>query len=195
MQDFHSMASELYDSLRGRFVNFIRSRFGQLDDEEIDDIYNDAFMAAYDNIQAGRVADDTKWDAYIMRIGYNQATTTVKKKAIFVGPRQHDDEDDEEQAERRWDIAVSIGDALGGDDEDEQEKQQKIDVLLRELAKLKPPCATILTDYYFGGLSLGEIMDELRFSSIANLKVKKMRCMESARKLIGTALANLSIAI
>ena len=192
MQDFHSMASELYESLKGRFVNFIKSRFAQLDDDDINDIYNDAFMAAYDNIQAGRVADDTHWGAYIMRIGYNQATTVVKKKSIFVNPQRPDDDDDEEQAERRWDNTISLADALGSED-DEQEKQQKIDTLLQELEKLKPPCATILIDYYFGEMSLTEIMEALGFTSMANLKVKKMRCMDSARKLLSVAFKQLAI--
>ena len=47
-----------------------------------EDLYQQAFLAVYENLQAGRVREDTSWSSYIIQIGLNLATKGLRHSGI-----------------------------------------------------------------------------------------------------------------
>lgn len=193
MEDYSQIVNDWYASLRNTFVNFIHSRFSNLDFDEIQDIYNDTFMAIYNNLQQGRVKSDTKWKSYIFQIGINMALSKSKENGKLVRPNERNNDDDVDSQER-FETGITFNTLISEDDMAEK-KQLINDILLREIASLPEPCETILKDFYFGGFSMSEIKDEIHYQTNDSVKAMKNRCMNRLRNRIKTTFMFLDITV
>jgi len=57
-------------------------------------------------------------------------------------------------------------------------------IVIAELACMKPPCKSILEQYYVGNLSLKEIALSLGYKSAQSVKVQKYRCLKTLKDKI-----------
>ena len=189
MNSYQKVINEWYTSLREPFFNFLKKSFPGLTDDDINDIYSDTFVAIHDNLQRGRVEAGTRWKAYIFQIGYNQALTALKHKGRLV--RDTTTDEDEDERESGFETLLSLSSLLP-DEEDELLRQEKIDVLNREIAALNFPCDTIIRDYYYGRLSMAQIKDEINYKSEDSVKSMKNRCMGRLTERVKAAFERLS---
>ena len=97
METYEEIVSRWYSELHDPFVNLIKSRFNGLFFDEIEDIYQETFLAVHENLHRGSIEADTNWRAYIMRIGLNQTMTYCKAKGKFVTASQAGGDDDDER--------------------------------------------------------------------------------------------------
>ena len=95
METYEEIVSRWYSELHDPFVNLIKSRFNGLFFDEIEDIYQETFLAVHENLHRGSIEADTNWRAYIMRIGLNQTMTYCKAKGKFVTASQAGGDDDD----------------------------------------------------------------------------------------------------
>ena len=70
-ENYEEVVRKWYNKVKPLFQNVLRNRFVNISSDTIEDLYQDAFMAVYENIKAGRVSDKTSWSAYIIQIGLN----------------------------------------------------------------------------------------------------------------------------
>ena len=78
------------------------------------------------------------------------------------------------------------------EEEDNETKTQQLAIIDREIKYLPEPCETILKDFYYGGFSMNEIMDDIHYQSTNSVKVMKNRCMKKLKERIMLALKTLN---
>ena len=186
MEDFSQIVTNWFVSLRNPFINYIHKALPVLGLDEIEDIYSEVFIKAIRKIlMEGNVASGTKWKAYIFKIGYNMAVNKAKQSSRFIQAIESTSDDDIDD-NNRFETYISLKDVV--EEEDNETKIQRIAILEREIRYLPEPCETILKDFYYGGLSMNEIMDEIHYQSTNSVKVMKNRCMKKLKERIKLAL-------
>ena len=49
---------------------------------------------------------------------------------------------------------------------------------------LGEPCKTIITDFFYGGLTMEEIAEKMGYTNAANAKNQKYKCFKRFKKLV-----------
>ena len=184
MEDFSQIASNYYISLRNHFINYIHKSIPVLSLDDIEDIYSEVFIKVRKSLLDGKVASGTKWKSYIFKIGYNLAVNKAKQASRFIKPVESSDDDIDES--KRFETYISINEMK--EEEDNETKKHQLAIIDREIKYLPEPCETILKDFYYGGLSINEIMENIHYQSTNSVKVMKNRCMKKLKERIMLAL-------
>ena len=196
MSDFYEVVNDWYDRLREPFINYIASRFSNLDTGDIEDIYNDTFMSVFDNLKQGTVAPDTNWKSYIFRIGYNQVLTHTKAQAKMLHPTDQDDGDEDDNGSvRQWEKIASLNDMLDEFQLDPADKEKMVTAMNSIMMAMPEPCRTILPDFYYNGMSLDEIKDEIGYSTTDAVKTQRYKCFQRLQKAVRSSLEFMGLSI
>lgn len=192
MEEYNQIVNDWYVKLRSFFINNIHSKYPNLYIEDIEDLYTEAFIAVRDNMIKGRVASDTNWKSYIFRIGLNMAANKSKQESKKVQAIEQNDDDDLDPHEK-FQTKLSLNDLIDEDD-DKEALEQRFEIIMREIKYLPEPCETILKDFYFGGFSLTEIMEEIHYKTTKAVKAMKYRCLTKLkdRVMIACKMFNLT---
>lgn len=185
MEDFSQIASNYYISLRNHFINYIHKSIPVLSLDDIEDIYSEVFIKVRKSLLEGNVASGTKWKSYIFKIGYNLAINKAKRTSRFIQPIESSSDDDIDES-NRFETYISLNEMK--EEEDNETKTQQLAIIDREIKYLPEPCETILKDFYYGGLSINEIMENIHYQSTNSVKVMKNRCMKKLKERIMLAL-------
>ena len=182
MNDFQQIVAQCYEELHGQFKALILSRFSGMSADDVEDLYHETFMAIYDNLHKGRVAEDTKWKAYILSIGLNLANNLSKGQKRMV-PMETPDDDDGHPVERFANLPSleSLVEEMTGELE---ERERLITKLNEMISEMKDPCSTLLRDFYYNDLSLAEIRDEMGYASIEVVKTKRYKCFDRLKRRV-----------
>lgn len=181
--EYNDIVRRFYEELKPLFVNYLRKNF-PLDYDEIMNIYTEVWIDVRSNIRRGKVGSGTKWKAYILKMGINQASKIVSRKK----PVDSLDDDKfnraafEQQYAEEKEAEISIY-------EDPEMKA----VLNAELSYIPDPCNKILKLYYFEELSMTEIADTMNYSSSRSAITTKNRCMEKLKARVINAVRSLGI--
>lgn len=183
--NFSTIVEQFYAQLMPWFMSTMRGRYPSLKDEDIEDLYSDAFMAINRNLLDGRVLPNTNWRPYILTIGINLANKRLgRDREIPVGPMNNDDADEKEKLDKLWNL-------LGAYDDDLQatERHQIQEITAMVVSQIPEPCATILKSFYYYDLSMKEIAEELKFKDSTVAKTRKNQCMNQFTPRLVNALA------
>ena len=71
--EYTGIVRQYYEELYRPFINLLRSRYSDLSADIIEDLYHDVWIDVRTNILSGRVEKNTKWKAYIFKIGLFKA--------------------------------------------------------------------------------------------------------------------------
>ena len=169
-QKDESTIIELYNEHKDAFFGFLRKDFSSLDEDNLQDLYQEAWYAVYRNIKDGRLLQLTSTlKTYLFQIGRNQAISLVKKLNKM--------NSDEEVRDDGWDDE---------DIDDIEDVQAKKSLILRKAVDmLSESCRKIMKLFYFEMKKLDEILYLLDdYSSKDALKTKKYKCMKRLEKLV-----------
>ncbi|MBR2145907.1 MAG: sigma-70 family RNA polymerase sigma factor [Muribaculaceae bacterium] len=191
MEKYNQIVNEWYVGLRSLFINYIHKRLPALRIEDIEDVYTETFIAVRQNLLNNKVASGTNWKAYIFQIGYNMSINKMKQESKLVQASDRPSDDDVD-ADEKFQTQMSLQDLID-DSDDKEQAEQRIAVLRREMTYLPEPCETILKDFYFGGFSMAEIMDEIHYNSVASVKSMKNRCMNKFKERVRVAFKMLNL--
>ena len=99
-ETYQDIVLQWYNKVRPLFVNTLRSRFCELDYDTIEDLYQESFLAVYENLQAGKVRENTSWQSYIIGIGIKQAFKLLRHKTETIYEYDNSDADGQLQISR-----------------------------------------------------------------------------------------------
>ena len=170
-ESYEDIVRQWYNKVRPLFVNTLKKRFSQLDYDTIENLYQDAFLAVYDNLQARRVREDTSWSSYIIQIGINLAT----KELRHVG-KTSDNEEGRKEISRTGEKLLS---ECFDEDETMYQNVDALSLLGEELNYTPEPCNTIIRLYYYAKMSMEDIATAVNFKNATTAKSKKSQCMKS----------------
>ena len=181
--DYSIIVQQFYEELKPLLMNYIRKNF-ELDYDDIMDIYADVWIAVRSNIINGKVEKDTKWKAYILKMGWNQANKLKHRRQDMV----HIDAEEfnSDAFEREYTEGVEAEKSIYTD-------PQLTAILAAELSYIPDPCNKILKLYYYDHLSMLEIADSMNYSNQNSAKTTKNRCMDKLKARILNAVRNLGI--
>ena len=167
--NYEDIVRDWYNRLRPAFLRRLTQQYPSLTLGDAENLYQDTFIAIYDNLLADRVRQDTSWDSYIMTIGLNLANKAMRK--------------------------LSVTDNIGSEDDEncKNATAHKVESLLKsmpgeELTHTPEPCASIIRYFYYEGMSMDEIADEIGYRNAQTAKAKKSQCMTDLIKRVTDAL-------
>lgn len=175
-ESYEDIVRQWYNKVRPLFVNTLKNRFSQLDYDTIENLYQDAFLAVYENLQAGRVREDTSWSSYIIQIGINLATKELRHTGMTDSIYESDNEDG------RKEISRTVEKLLSECFDEDVTMYQNVDALSllgEELSYTPEPCNTIIRLYYYAKMSMEDIATAVNFKNATTAKSKKSQCMKS----------------
>ena len=181
--DYDNIVHQFFEELKPLFVNYLRKNF-TLDYDEIMNIYTEVWIDVRSNIQRGKVEKGTKWKAYILKMGWYQASkvSTRRTRIPSIDDESFNRQQFEEEYQRQKEAETSIY-----EDPDMQA------VLAAELSYIPDPCNKILKLYYFDELSMTEIADTMKYTSSRSAITTKNRCMDKLKERVKNAVRRLGI--
>lgn len=183
--NYEDIVRDWYNRLRPAFLRRLTQQYPSLTLGDAENLYQDTFIAIYDNLLADRVRQDTSWDSYIMTIGLNLANKAMRKLSVTDNIGSEDDENCKNAT------AHKVESLLKSMPEDEISLSDNLEVqslLGNELTHTPEPCASIIRYFYYEGMSMGEIADEIGYRNAQTAKAKKSQCMTDLIKRVTDAL-------
>lgn len=190
MNDYLEIVRRWYVELRTPFAALLGSRYGGLSEAEVEDIYQDVFLAIHRNLAEGRVAADTNWKSYVLRIGLNMASNAWRGKHEWRVEDISRSGDDESAPSAQFVDMPPLPILIEQATDDPAEQETRIAAVNKAFDDLGEPCSTLLRDFYYNDLSLAEIRDEMGYNNTDTVKSKRYKCFARLKRLVMDRLDN-----
>lgn len=180
-ESYEDIVKKWYKKLRPNFIDNLMEKYkgSKMRLEDAENIYQDVFIAIYENIEKGTVRENTSWSSYIMTVGLNMATKKYRGFNKTVALTEKDSSDDDETSEVLAKEVVKEIQKLSTEEPELYQDPEAQALLGEELIHTPEPCASIIRYTYFSGLKDKEITEELdRYNSAQAVKAKRYQCMK-----------------
>ena len=152
-QDSGLLFKKIYEENRDKFLNFAR-KYNLSNDDNID-IYQDAYIAFYNNVMQGKIQEFTSSiSTYLFSIGKYLIFDKLKKNNKTINP------DFDLSIVREKEALVDPNFEL-----DQQELTTEQVLLKKYFKSLGKKCQELLTLFYYRGYTINEIMDSANYNS------------------------------
>lgn len=163
-----------FEKERGKALAVLKNRLS-ISTEDAEDIYQDACIALFNNVQNGKLQTltcslSTYFTQICLNMGYNfvnrgQSTTSFDQ---LLDNNQYD-----EYGLAQLEAVLGLGDGLSSEQT----------VMMRDIVQDLPyPCEDILWAYYGDDLNMKEIADLIGFNGADSVKSKKSQCMSKLKE-------------
>lgn len=161
----------IYEDNRPKFLNFAK-RYN-LPEDDVIDIYQEAYIAFYDNVMNGKITSFTSSiSTYIISIGKYIIFDTLKKNKRTIRP----------------DFDISI---LRDKDElvdhleiETEELTTEQELLYKHFSALGTKCKELLDLFYYRGFTIKDILEHTDYNTENVIKSTKSRCMKTLKERI-----------
>lgn len=168
---------EVYEGNRDLFLNFAR-KYG-LGDADILDIYQDAYIVLYENIQNGKLVElKSSVATYLISIGKYKILERLRKKKKRVDTNKF------------LNVIEDVDSSLESFELVHEELTQKQQLLQHFFKALGEKCKAILTMFYYKKYNIKQIMTEGGYNSENVVKSQKSRCLKTLREAIEKSQSN-----
>lgn len=163
--------NRIYSELRAGFFAYIHVAVQLITEEELEEVYNDSFLALCNNISSGKLQSLTcSLQTYINQIGRNKAISLLRTK-------------DNTTELPDYEIGFpNSGFDMADDDETDVEMQEEVYRIVQEFDCDK--CRKILFGFYWQHLSLETLAQLIGARSADVVKTEKSRCMKRLREKV-----------
>lgn len=163
-----------YEDNRSLFFNFA-TKYG-VEANDAMDIYQDAYVVFYENVQSGKLAElRSSISTYLIGIGKYMILDSLRKKKQKV------------RSEILLSKVQEVDDTIGDFDLDKEPLNPRQALLQRKFEKLGEKCKVILTLFYFKKYSLKQIMKAGNYNSENVVKSQKSRCLKTLKDAINNS--------
>ena len=161
----------VYEQNRERFIRFARKY--SLGDDDILDIYQDAYIAFFENVQKGKLTElKSSIATYVTAIGKYKILERLRSRSKNA------------PVENRLQVVGEMDQSLDAF-ELEQEPLSPQQLLLRQhFERLGEKCREILRMFYYRGMNIKEIKTAGNYNSENVVKSQKSRCLKTLREAI-----------
>ncbi|MBV6643949.1 MAG: sigma-70 family RNA polymerase sigma factor [Cyclobacteriaceae bacterium] len=129
-------------------------------EEEAQDVYQEALIAFWQKAASGKLVLTSKISTYLYSICQNQWRKELDRKSRL--SREEKD----------------------GNEYQSYEEDETFRIVMQCIGELGDPCKSLLTYYYFDGMSMTDIAKKLNFANQDTAKTKKYKCKKRLDSLI-----------
>lgn len=164
----------VYEVNRNTFLNFAK-KYG-LGTEDVLDIYQDAYVALYENIQNGKFTElKSSLSTYLISIGKYMILEKLRKNKKTV------------KSESILEVSQDVDETLENFEVVETSLNPRQQLLHTHFERLGEKCKTILKMFYYKKYSIKQIMEEGGYNSENVVKSQKSRCLKSLKDAMKNA--------
>lgn len=148
----------LYKKHYRMMVNVVIKNSGT--EAEAQDVYQEALVAFWQKAASGKLVLTSKISTYLYSICQNLWRKELERKSRLA----HEEKD--------------------GEDFQKFEENQNLQIVIECIKELGETCQSILTYYYFEGLSMTDIAERMGLANTDTAKTKKYKCKKKLDSLI-----------
>ncbi|MEO8934769.1 MAG: sigma-70 family RNA polymerase sigma factor [Xanthomarina sp.] len=164
----------IYEDNRKKFLNFARKY--HLPQEDIIDVYQDAYIIFYNNVMEGKIEEFTSSiSTYLFSIGKYLIFDKMKKNSKTINPD--------------FDLSLIRGkeEFIDPNLEMDRDSLTTEQVLLKKhFGTLGNKCQELLTLFYYRGYSIKDILEIGEYANENVIKSAKSRCMKTLKERINS---------
>lgn len=160
----------LYETYRKPFIKWASYTYN-LDVETAEDVYSDAVIDVYQNVQSERYKkkSTTSFKSYLFEVGKYKILNIFSKSKMA-----------ESHSENVYTHNYSHLNVLQDTAQQRKEMVQNVKLLM---SLLDEKCKKVLTLYYFHNMSMDSIAGEMNFKNEDVSKNKKLKCLKRLQEL------------
>ncbi|MEQ8239831.1 MAG: sigma-70 family RNA polymerase sigma factor [Cyclobacteriaceae bacterium] len=148
----------LYQKYYKMMTNLVLKNNGT--EEEAKDVYQEALLAFWKKAASGNLVLTSKISTYLYSICMNQWRKELERKSRL------------------------SREEVDGEEYQGHEDNERLKIVMSCIGELGDVCKKILTYYYFEGLSMNDIAENLNFANTDTAKTKKYKCKKKLDSLI-----------
>lgn len=163
-----------FEQQRKKTLVVLQNRLA-LSHDDAEDIYQEACVALYQNIQSGKLVELTSsLSTYFTSICMNKGKKLLDRRPdniSFEGAVENTEGD--EYSTSQIETILGLGDGITAEQR----------ATMRDIVQdLPSPCEEILWSYYGDGLQMKEIAELIGFNGLDSVKSKKSQCMSKLKE-------------
>lgn len=151
-------------------ARFGKTKYRQLDDDDVVSAYNSAILAVRNQILNGAFRGDSAIQTYLNRIFMNRCIDILRTQSsnpIELVERLPESTDDSQDLLSRWAV------------------EEQVEEVKQKLLQLGSACQQILMYSEYLGYSSDEIAEAIGFKNANSVNSKKYACLQKLRELMG----------
>lgn len=163
-ETYEEIVQKWYTKMRGNFTDMLMDRYksSEMRLSDVENIYQEIFIAIHQNLREGRIGTNWDWRNYIIRIGMNMASKKYREFDKTTSIDESDPEDEAKPSQRLTKISALLEELRTSEEDSSIYRDPMAHSLLGdELAHTPEPCASIIRMKYYSGMSDKEIAEEL----------------------------------
>jgi RNA polymerase sigma factor (sigma-70 family) len=135
--------------------------------DEASDLFQDAIVVFYENVKDGNFILKSSISTYLYAVCRHLWLKRLRQKGR--SPMVYMD------GAEGWDVKDDVGRF--------EEEELKFGKLSGAIDSIGEPCRSLLTDFYFKGLSMQDIAVKYEYTNAENAKNQKYKCLQRLKKL------------
>lgn len=169
---FNKELNAIHRECKLPFISHLTIQYPSLSILDIEEIYNDAILALYQNVKEEKLKKLTcSLQTYINKIGEHKAVDLMRKKQLVIEELpEYETIDYCDRTEEYW---LAEGDSV------EEERRSTIYNLIEKLVE---PCKKILFSFYYDHCSMEVIAQSMGMANSDVAKTQKSRCMGKVKR-------------
>lgn len=164
---------------RSKVFAYLHKAFN-LEDADLDDIYQEASVALYMNVKEGKLSQLTSsLSTYFLRVCINQTLKFLSKKKRTVPLF------DESSVTRKDEFLADKIDTLyhwSTEDQSQEELSYRERIVYAVLESLPETCRNIFQGYYWNNFTTSVIADMFGFANANSVKTQKYKCVSKFKQ-------------
>ncbi|AUC83606.1 RNA polymerase sigma factor [Lacinutrix sp. Bg11-31] len=164
---------KVYEDNREKFINFAR-RYN-LPQDDVVDVYQDAYVIFYNNVMSGKIETMTSSvSTYLFSVGKYLIFDKMKKNSKKAGPN--------------FDLAIvrDADEILDTIEIEEQTLTHEQELLRKHFSSLGKQCQELLNLFYYRGFTIKDILEHGNYNNENVIKSAKSRCMKTLKARINS---------
>lgn len=169
---FNKELNAIHRECKYPFISHLTIQYPTLSVLDVEEIYNDAILALYQNVKDGKLKELTcSLQTYINRIGDHKAIDIIRKNRLEL--EEFPESEPLDYCERTEEYWLADGDSM------EEERKNTIYHLIEKLVE---PCKKILFSFYYDHCSMEVIAKSMGMANSDVAKTQKNRCMGKVKR-------------
>jgi RNA polymerase sigma factor (sigma-70 family) len=170
----------VYKNCKQYCIGFMRKISTDIDEDDLNDIFQDAILILYEKIVAGNFELTSSIQTYLNSVCRYQLLNKFKsdKKTIH-----HEEESSFDKMNINMQFDITINDILEPIENETEKQFTAIEKALISMKEAGGRCYEILTLFWYQKKSMVYISEYLGYTNAANAKNQKSRCQKRLEKL------------